>query len=104
LIEGRFFSTEVTQSFSASTGKLNELIQLLHTNQFELKVEFADLKDEGVTFSFYQNAAGPGQARIIINAGKRDLKWSELKIQIPADKENVKPIAAPKTPGPNKPQ
>src|SRR2546422_642056 len=50
LIEGHFFTTAITQSFSGSTGQLNELIQMLQLNRFELKVEFADLKDDGVTF------------------------------------------------------
>ncbi len=99
LIEGHFFSTEITQSFSASTVKLNELIQLLHTNQFQLKVEFADLKDECVTFSFHQNAGGPGQARITINVRNKDFKWSELNIQFPRA-VNVRPVAAPKKAGP----
>jgi len=104
LIEGSFINQFITQSFSGSTGKLIELIELLHTNQFELKVAFADLKDDRVTFSLCQNAAGPGKAMITVNTTKEDFKMSELKIQIPPAKGNVEPDAQAKKRGTKNPE
>ena len=104
LIEGKFMSTHITQSFSGSTSRLSELIQMLHTNQFALNVGFADLKDDRVNFLIYQNMAGRSEATITINTTKKDFKWSELKIQIPSAKRKIEPDAPPNTPASNKPK
>jgi hypothetical protein len=83
-VEGSFFNETTTQRFSGSTAKLNELIQLLHKAHFELKVEFADLKDARIAFSLFQNdASAKGKAIITVNTQGKQLNWSELKIQIP---------------------
>jgi hypothetical protein len=102
-IEGHFMNTAITQTFSGSAGQLNELIQMLQTNRFELTVEFADLKDNRVAFSRFQNMAGPARIRITIDTTKNGFKLSELKIQIPPAKGNVEPAAPPKQSRPNKP-
>lgn len=94
-IEGNFFNEYTTQRFSGSASKLNDLIQLLHVSRFELKVAFADLKDDRVTFVLSQNDHQE-QATITINTTKGDFKWSELRIQIsPAIEPSAPPNAAP---------
>jgi hypothetical protein len=105
-VEGEFMNQHITQRFSGSADHLSELIQMLHTNRFELKVEFADLKDERVSFSLYQmmGAGAEVEATITINTAKKDFNWSELKFQIPPAKRNIEPDVSPKAPTTNKPK
>ncbi len=90
-VKGTFLNTFISQRFAGSPGKLNDLIQLLHASQFELKVEFADLKDDGATFLLSQNMTAPGEATITINVTKGEFRWSELKFQIPRGRGDVEP-------------
>src|SRR5437870_5494943 len=56
-VQGGFMNDSLGEGFSGSTAKLNDLIQLLHTCRFELKLEFADFKNDGVSFSVFQNTS-----------------------------------------------
>ena len=102
-VEGSFFNALNTMRFSGSTAKLNDLIQLLHNAQLEVKVTFDDFKDDRVTLSLVQDTTNPKKVAITINATKKDIKWSDLKIQIPPVKGKVQTQVPPKKPGPNKP-
>jgi hypothetical protein len=91
LVEGKFINEFITQTFSCSTAKLNELISLLRTNQFDLTVTFADLADGRLAFSLYQSAGEPGKATITVNMTAKDFKLSDLKIHIAPAKRNIEP-------------
>jgi hypothetical protein len=91
MIEGSFINQFTTQSFSGSTTKLNELIRLLNASQFELKVAFGDMKDDRVVFALSQTAGGAGETTITVNVASKDLKWSDLQIQIPPAKLKIEP-------------
>ena len=80
-VRGEYFSISTFQSFSGPTEDLNKLIQLLQASQLELKVGFSDLKDDEISFVLSQNQAAPRKIEITVNTTRKDIRWSELKIQ-----------------------
>jgi hypothetical protein len=88
-VDGNFLNEYSHQGFSGSAKKVGELIDLLHTvGKFELRVSFANLKDDRIAFSISQNGKNQEQLTITINTARKDLELSELTIQIPSPKGN----------------
>ncbi len=87
-VDGSFINEFTTQDFSGSPRNVTDLIQLLHRSGFELKITFADLRNDRIAFRLFQNSH-QSQTIITINTAKKDFKLSELSIQIPPSSDST---------------
>ncbi|MFM6129068.1 MAG: hypothetical protein ACKPBV_10045 [Sphaerospermopsis kisseleviana] len=94
-VDGNFINEHTYQGYSGSARKLDELIKLLHdVGKFQMKVSFANLKDDRITFSISQNMREQALT-ITINTARKDLDLSELTIRIPSPEGSIEPTAPP---------
>ncbi len=93
-VDGSFFSESSSQNFSGSAPDVTGLIQLLQRSGFGLTVQFADLKDDRIALTIYQDVRQK-ETVLFINTTKKDFVLSDLKIHLPANATGAEHGAAP---------
>jgi hypothetical protein len=70
-VDGGFINEITSQRFTSPVKKLGALIVLLHDAHFKLRLAFAELKSESVTFEIFQDAHQMQNVVITINTASK---------------------------------
>ncbi|MBA2670209.1 MAG: hypothetical protein H0U67_07565 [Gemmatimonadetes bacterium] len=81
-VDGRFLNEYTWMRFSGSAEQVNRIIELLHGAGFQVRVGFADYRDDRVSFTLSQSDS-PREVGLAINTAKKDFDLSKLIIRIP---------------------